>query len=99
MGRSEQHKCSVCGRQRNLIILMGNVYCRKCANALPRRRCASPTKWGRCTRNAIGGALRCPQHEEIKAPIYEWEPCPGGPHDKPIGRTCIWCARRDKYIR
>ncbi len=77
-------QCCVCGKTRNLRIVAGNVYCKRHAEAVPRKQCVAEKKSSlfrfrgpvRCQGIAFHGDVLCQAHKDSGAEALEWEQCP-----------------------
>ena len=86
------------------IIFRGEVYCKKCRNTIPQSRCKSPIKNSRyknlrCSNPAYFDEDRCTVHNQIDAPVFEWDKCPYclPRRQKPVHHEmCGMCAKKDR---
>lgn len=68
--------CVLCGHTNDLRYHAGQLYCKRCYQALPRSRCKARCRDGyRCRRSAVMADL-CAEHARRGSTALNWTRCP-----------------------
>ncbi len=103
-----KQSCERCGVTTGLQLFAEQLLCKKCREALPRRKCAAVVAYSgtrksrglkRCPQNAFGDDLLCAAHKKARAKAEQWEFCPHCSNvERIVGGECPRCHAKPQQI-